>query len=172
MPDEIKRKQGAQPGHPHYRPPGSNGAPLGHPPYPGCETGGRPEIWTDEMIEKIADYFMEYIEDPANLYFKKFVIWLYRNHNIKIQAQYLSQWAEKNEKFAAALDYARLTQECKIVEGSLIKKFDSGMSKFILSAVHGMSDKQVIEHQGNDVINIIHYGKLNPKTWKEENQEQ
>ena len=30
-------------------------APKKHPPYPGCETGGRPLKYTKEFIEKEAD---------------------------------------------------------------------------------------------------------------------
>lgn len=165
---QPKRKRGAQPGHPHYRPPGSPGAPKGHPPYEG---GGRPKIWTDEIIEQIAEYFIEFADDPTFLYYKDFITWLKKNKNIFIPIEYLSRWADSNEKFKEAYDYAKLVQECRIVRGGLLKKLDSGMSKFMLTAVHGFSDKSVIEHQGNDVINVIHYGKKEPKTWKEEAQE-
>lgn len=165
---QEKRKRGGQPGHPHYRPPGSPGAPKGHPPYEG---GGRPKTWTNEKIDEIADEFMEFIEDPTTLYYKEFVMWLKRKKNILIQSEYISRWSETNEKFKEAYDYAKLVQECKIVKGGLLKKLDSSMAKFMLTAVHGFSDKQVIEHQGNDVINVIHYGKKEPKTWKEESQD-
>jgi len=30
-------------------------APLNHPPYPGCETGGRPRKYSTEDIERFAD---------------------------------------------------------------------------------------------------------------------
>jgi len=38
------------------------GAPKGHPPYPGCETGGRPKKWTDEALEKLADHLLDTLE--------------------------------------------------------------------------------------------------------------
>lgn len=168
--EPVKRKRGGQPGHPHYRPPGSNGAPKGHPPYPGCETGGRPPIWTDEKIEEIADLLIQFMDDPDNIYFKKFINWLKRAKNISIPIEYLSRWSEKNEKFLDAYNYAKIEQETRIVEGCLTKKLDSGMGRFMLAAVHGLSEKQVIEHQGQDIINIVHYGKKPPKTWKEESE--
>ena len=164
----VKRKRGGQPGHPHYRPPGSKGAPKGHPPYPGCETGGRPKIWTNEKIDEIADYFLEFIELPSTLYFKEFALWLRQNHNIFFNKSYFGLFAEKSEKFKEILEYAHLIQEAKIVKGGLIKKLDSQLSKFMLCAVHGYTDKQTIAHEGNDVINVVHFGKGEPKTWNTE----
>lgn len=153
---------GFQKGHPQYGKP-----PLGHPPY-GGETGGRPKIWTDEKIEEIAEWFMTFMDDPENLYFKEFVIFMRQQKNILIKAEYLSKWAETNERFRDAYDYVKTAQECRILKGGMTKRYDSNLSKYLLSAIHGITDKQIVEHQGNDVINVIHYGQGSPKTWKDE----
>lgn len=41
--------------------------PKGHPPYPGCETGGRPYIWTDELIEHEAQLLIEWAKKESSL---------------------------------------------------------------------------------------------------------
>jgi hypothetical protein len=41
--------------------------PKGHEPYPGCETGGRPIIWTDEKIEEEATLLIQYAKNPESL---------------------------------------------------------------------------------------------------------
>lgn len=146
------------------------GAPKGHPPYNKNGEGGAPRFWTDEKIEQIADYFWEYLEEPSSLYFKKFIIWLRRNKKIAIRLEHLSRWSQRNDKFNDVYEYAKLWQECRLVEGGLINKLNPGIVKFMLSAVHGMNEKQVIEHEGRDVINVVHYGDQPPKTWKEEQQ--
>lgn len=161
----VKRKRGAQPGHPHWRPPGSKGAPKGHPPYPGC---GKPLLWTEEKIDEIADYFLEFVELPSTLYFKEFALWLRQNHNLFFNKSYFGLFAEKSEKFKEVYEYAQLIQEAKIAKGGLIKKLDSQMSKFMLCAVHGYTDKQTIQHEGNEAVNIIHFGSKEPATWNDE----
>jgi hypothetical protein len=160
-----KRGPGAPKGHPQWKPPGGKGAPMGHPPYEGS---GRPEIWTEEKINEIADYFIEYIDLPTSLYFKEFLVWLRQNKDIKLNKCCFPRFSEKNEKFRDAYEYAQLVQECKIVKGGLLKKFDSAMSKFMLCAVHGYTDKQTVEHQGKEIIQIINYSDTDLKTWNEQ----
>jgi hypothetical protein len=163
--EPVKRKRGAQPGHPHWRPPGSKGAPKGHPPYPG---GGKPLYWNEERINEIADYFLEFIEEPSTLCFKEFALWLRQNKNIFFNKSYFGLFAERSEKFKEIYEYAQLIQEVKITKGGLLKKLDSQLTKFLLCAVHGYTDKQTIQHEGNDVINIVHYGTQEPKTWNQQ----
>lgn len=147
------------------------GAPKGHPPYNVNGEGGVEKYWTNERIEEVAEYFWEYLDEPSSLYFKKFVIWLRRTKKIKIHLEYLSRWADQNEKFKEVYDYAKLWQECRLLEGGLINKLNPGLVKFMLSAVHGMNEKQVVEHEGKDLIRVVHYGDQEPKTWSEEQEE-
>jgi hypothetical protein len=144
------------------------GPPDGHPPYPGCETGGRPEHWTLEQIDHIADLFLEFIELPTTLYFKEFFTWFRQKEKVILSQRTFYRFIEKSEKFSEIFEYAKVAQESKIARGGMLKKLDSGMCKFMLSAVHGMSDKQTIEHQGNEIIQVINYSDQELKTWKEE----
>ena len=139
--------------------------PVGHPPYEGS---GRSVKWTQEKIEEVAEYFLEFIEDSSCLYYKEFAYWLRVNHNLFFNKAYFTDFSNRSERFKEIHEYAQILQEARIVKGGLIKKLDSQMSKFMLCAVHGYSDKQIISHEGNEVVNVIHYGKKDPKKWKEE----
>jgi len=125
-------------------------------------------IWTKEIIDQIADLFIEFVEDPSTLYFKEFTSWLWKHHGLLLSERSYSRFCERSEKFKAHHDYAKTVQECKIVKGGLVKKLDSQMSKFMLCAVHGFSDKQTIEHQGQETIQVINYGSKELKTWEEQ----
>lgn len=148
------------------------GAPFGHPPYPGCENGGRPAIYTKEYVDELAEDFLEFIELPSSIYFKEFAIWIRQKRNLFFNNRHFTDFAEKSERFKEIYEYAKVVQESKLAKGALIRKLDPQMAKFLLSAAHGMSDKQSIEHTGNDVINVIHYGKKAPKTWKDEQKKE
>lgn len=68
-------------------------APKGHAPYPGCEKGGTPKIFTQEFIEKEADAFEEWMSRPESIWYKDFA--LERN----LDPDLLSEWAKINQKF-------------------------------------------------------------------------
>lgn len=101
-------------------------APKGHPPYPGCETGGRPPIWTDERIEQEADALLEWLNEKNNFLFMEFC------YARGLQEDYPAKWAKKNEKFNRAYRKARLKQQLVISKNALAKRFDSGFSKWML----------------------------------------
>lgn len=110
-------------------------APKGHPPYKGCETGGTPETYTDEIIEKYADELLEWIKDPSHIFAKQFSL------EKMIHPDCMQRWSKKNEKFRRAYNISVAMQELKINQGALTKTFDSGFSKFLLINNHGYSDK-------------------------------
>lgn len=102
-------------------------APKGHLPYAGCETGGRPKIWTDERIEEEADALVEWLKEKQNFLFMEFI------YDRDIREEYPSKWAKKNEKFNQAYRKARVKQQTVIIKNGLFKKFDSAFSKWFLS---------------------------------------
>jgi hypothetical protein len=102
-------------------------APKGHPPYPGCETGGRPKIWTDERIEQEADALLKWLEEKQNFLFLEFL------YERGLREEYPSRFAKKNEKFDQAYRQARIKQQTVIIKNGLFKKFDSGLTKWFLA---------------------------------------
>jgi DNA-packaging protein gp3 len=118
-------------------------APLGHPPYPGCETGGRPRKYTTEYIENLADVLIEWLQDENNYWFKDFCI------ERKIDPDFMTIWAKENEKFAGAYKLAKSIQESRIFKGAMIDSFNASLSKFALMNCHGWTDKQETKVSGD-----------------------
>lgn len=141
------------------------GAPKGHAPYPGC---GCPEAWTKEKVDEIAEWMLDFMELPTTLYFKEFVIWLKQHKGILLNKMSFARFSEKSERFKEVFEYSQMIQEAKIVRGGLLKRLDSNLSKFMLCAVHGFTDKQTVEHQGGEIIQIVNYSEDKLKTWNQE----
>lgn len=128
---------------PKGKPRGRAGGPPGHAPYPGCETGGRPQVYTKEYIENEADEFLKWMKDPAHIYFKRFA--LDRGYS----PQRLSEFAENNDKFSEVYKRAKEWQECRLAEGGLLEEFNSGFCKFVMGNVCGWTDRQETKLSGD-----------------------
>src|SRR5260221_5138371 len=102
-------------------------APKGHPPYPGCETGGRPPFWTDEKIEKEAEALLLWLDEKPNFLFLEFC------YERGLRKEWPSRFAKKNQKFEQAYSKARLKQETVVIKNGLFKMFDSSLTRWFLS---------------------------------------
>lgn len=118
-------------------------APKGHPPYNVNGEGGRPLKYTKEIIEKYADEFEIWLEDPENFWFKDFAI----KH--KFDAKLLQVWAKDNQRFSEVLQQAKLKQEAKLFKGALTNGYNSGIVKFALNVHHGWVEKKETVHTNN-----------------------
>ena len=124
-------------------------APKKHPPYPGCETGGRPLKYTKEFIEKEADEFLKWLQQPLNVYFKKFA--LERGYH----PQRLSEFAEQNQKFSDVYRMAQAWQEAKLVDGGLNNIYNAGFTKFVMGNTCGWTDKQQVSGDAINPLSIL-----------------
>lgn len=124
------------------------GAPKGHEPYPGCETGGRPKKYTEEFIEKEAEAFDEWIKKPNSPWFEDFA------NQRGYSPDYLSVWAKENEKFLGVYDRAKALQKSVLVKGGLTNEFNSNFTKFVMYNVCGWSEKSEQKISG-DAVNPI-----------------
>lgn len=120
-------------------------APKNHPPYEGCETGGRPTKYTQEFIEGEADAFVRWMQEPGNIYFKRFA--LDRGYH----PQRLSEFAELNEKFSEVYKQAKAWQECCLAEGGLMGEFNGNFCKFVMGNVCGWADRTETKLSGDSV---------------------
>lgn len=105
-------------------------APKGHPPYNVNGEGGRPRKYNQAEIEKFAEELEIWINDPKSIWLNDFCL------DKNINPDFMSKWAEENERFRGALEIAKKKQESKIIKGSLVKKFFFPMSKAILKRNH------------------------------------
>ena len=118
-------------------------APLNHPPYKGCETGGRPTKYTPEFIEAEAQAFEKWMDLEDSIYFKRFAISRGYNPNR------LNEWAKENEKFSVVYEKAQAWQETKLVEGGLRNEFNAGFTKFVMGNVCGWTDRTETKVSGD-----------------------
>ena len=59
-------------------------------------------------------------------------------------------WAKDNEIFSYTVKKLMAKQQLKLQNGGLTKEYDAGMSKFMLAANHGMSDKTQVDLTSSD----------------------
>lgn len=86
-------------------------APKGHPPFAGCEKGGRPIKYTKEFIESEAEAFLAWMSKENSIWYKDFA--LERGY----LPDQLSEWARINEKFSACISSRRLGSNQSLAKG-------------------------------------------------------
>lgn len=109
-------------------------APKGHPPYPGCETGGRPLEWTPERIEDLRLKFEEWLKPEDNFWFKDFI------SEYDLPDAILSKLSKLDEKFRQTYKKAVRKQESILLKGGLFNKTNSTMSIFALKCNHAWTE--------------------------------
>jgi hypothetical protein len=107
----------------------SMGAPKGHEAYNTEGEGGRPQKYTPEFIEGEADAFEEWLQQPNNLFFKRFAF------SRGYHPNRLTEFAEKSKRFSGVYQMARAWQEIRLVEGGLLSEFNAGFCKFVLGNI-------------------------------------
>jgi hypothetical protein len=117
--------------------------PLNHPPYQGCENGGRPAKYTPEFIEAEADALEKWMQDPGSLYFKRFAF------DRGYSQQRLSEFAEVNDKFSETLVRAREWQEIRLAEGAMKEELNPGFCKFLMTNLCGFAEKTETKVSGD-----------------------
>ena len=128
----LRKKSGTPKGRPgHSR----GGGPKGHPPYPGCETGGRPKIYTQEFMEKEAVAFAAWMKKKDSIYFKNFAV--ERGYH----PEKLADFARESEKFNLVYRQAKPWQEGKLAKGGLTNKYNSGFCKFVMANTCGWRER-------------------------------
>lgn len=129
-------------------------APKGHEPYSGCETGGRTLKFTKEVIEGYADDFAKWLNDPTHIWLKDFAL------DNGFNPDYLSVWAEENEKFFGVYKQAKHRQESRLVNGGLQNSLNAGIVKFVLANHHGYSERseQRVSGDAANPLNFILQG--------------
>lgn len=106
--------------------------------------------WTEESLLKLGNELLEWLKSPKNIFFEKFLI------EYDLYGTMLGTYTEKYPSFSQLISRAKKIQEYKIVEGAIVKDFDSGMTKFMLINNHGyVSDKQQIEQTGKQTIEFV-----------------
>lgn len=126
-------------------------APKGHKPYPGCETGGRPRKYKIEDVERFADLLIEWIKKPDSIWYEDFCV------ENDIDPDWMSEWAKENEKFGGAYKKARTWQKSTLIRGGLLNRFNSNITKLVLSNTCGFTDKSEQQNVTNNTTYNVNY---------------
>ena len=118
-------------------------SPIGHAPYPGCETGGRPTKYTKEFVDNEAELLEEWMKQPGNIVLNKFAT------ERGYLRQRLTEFCEISEKFSDTFKKAKEWQENLLIENAVTKVFSDGFTKFILINNHGYADKSETKVSGD-----------------------
>lgn len=124
-------------------------APINHPPYPGCERGGRPRRYSKKDIEHYADEFKKWLNDSNHVWFKDFCL------DNDIDPDLMSVWAEESEKFAGVYKLAKHRQESRLINGGLLSVYNSSIVKLVLANAHGWTDKQLISGDAANPLQFL-----------------
>lgn len=125
------------------------GAPKGHPPYPGCEKGGRPRKYSPQDIEHFADEFLQWMERVSSIWYEDFCL----EHDI--DPDLLSEWSRENEKFSGVYRRAKVWQKNKLIRGGLLSEFNPSFTKFVMANTCGWTDKQQISGDAANPLSFL-----------------
>jgi hypothetical protein len=124
-------------------------APKGHKPYPGSEKGGRPKKWTDDLIEKEADAFEQWMQLPDSIWYEDFAL------EREFHPDYLSEWAKTNEKFCRVYKKSQAWQKSKLLKGGLLNKYNAGFTKFVMGNTCGWYEKTQISGDAANPLEFL-----------------
>ena len=110
----------------------------------------RPTDYKEEYINMVEDYLAENEDAGAGLKLEVklptiegFAVY------IGVVKSTLYEWAKKNPEFSNALARLKTEQYKRLLNSGLSGKYNSVITKLILSSNHGLSEKQIVENQVN-----------------------
>ena len=120
-------------------------APKGHAPYPGCEKGGAPKLFTEEYLNELASKLEKWTDqNEDNIFIEKFC------YDYGIHEQDIWIFNRENKKFSVAYSRLKTKQKFSICNGGLKRKFAHPMCALLLSCNHGMHMKTEQKLSGSD----------------------
>lgn len=96
---------------------------------------GRPKVYDDTFIEREADAFLEWIQNPINIWMEDFA--LERGYS----PQRFYEFAKTSPVFSEVLEYVKYWQKSKLVKGGLLDSFNAGFCKFVLGNTSSWSER-------------------------------
>ena len=133
-------------------------APKGHPPYPGCEKGGRfgylgrgPNYYTDQDLKELGEGLINWISDKGNIWCK------YYFANQGILWQTVHYLGDRSPLFKEYLEIAKQIQESKLCTEPFYRKADGNHARFMLARHHKgeWQDKENDLELTNELLSTI-----------------
>jgi hypothetical protein len=104
---------------------------------------GRPEQYTKEYLDELADKFVEWADKEDSIWFKSFLL----DHGIL--PTNVKPFIDKSEKFSEAVKYAKHKQEEHLLKGAITNKYNAKMVALTLTNFHKWAEKQEMIHSGS-----------------------
>jgi len=105
----------------------------------GKGSGGASKKYTPEVLSALADELDLWCERKSSLWLKDFC------REFDLCSRGFEELFSRTEKSRRAYERAKDWQESKLIKGGLFKKFDSGMTRFVLTNCCGYTEKTKIE---------------------------
>ena len=119
------------------------------------------ELWTEEealrLMSDLTDWFGE---SQTNIFFEEF---LFDNPNLgerpgMIYEELISYLVRKFPSCLIFYNRAKKIQEVRLMKYAAYDKINAGMSKFLLSAKHGLREKSDVTTDGEKMRQVIQWG--------------
>ena len=110
---------------------------------------GRPKVYDDAFIENEAHEFIEWTENPKNIWMEDFA--LERGYSPKR----FYEWEKRNPVFAEVLEYVQQWQKSKLAKGGLTDEFNAGFCKFVMGNTCGWYEKTQVSGDAANPLAFI-----------------
>lgn len=114
------------------------------------------EKWTEKDALKLGNDLLDWMKaEPLNILFDEFffIVCDESNYAGKIYSELPSYLANKFTSFLKILETCREIEKTKMKKYGLSEDVNPSMSKFLLSAVYGLSEKTDITSKGKELNN-------------------
>jgi len=111
--------------------------------------GGRPKKYTDEVLSELAKSLREWVKNLADKNkFDMLKRWCFDND---FNPKYFARYAEVNEEFKEAYEWAKEWQEYIISYGALNQSLNARFAQFFLGCNHNWKTKEA----GDDRLGVL-----------------
>lgn len=118
--------------------------------------GGRPTLYNEEMLSRAQFYVDEFDKSEG----ERILIEEYiptregLSDFLKVAVDTIEAWTNEYPEFSATYTELKSKQAKLLQNGGIKGKFKEGMSKFLLSAVHGMKEKTEVDNKLSGSISL------------------
>lgn len=120
----------------------------------------RPSEYKEEYVDKVDEYLSITVDTIEEKKVKLPTIEGFARY-IGVNKTSLYEWEKKHDIFSNALDKIRQEQQQRLLDNGLAGTYNPTIAKLVLSANHGMREKQDVTTDGKELptplLNVLDY---------------